>query len=46
MNPHLNKIKSVAISPDGTKFATASNDWKIKIFEMEGYSEIKTLTDH
>ena len=43
---HNNWVTSVAITPDGDKFVSASEDATIKIWNLTSGSLIKTLTGH
>lgn len=43
---HANSVSGVAISPDGTLVATASDDRTAKLWNITGGTEIRTLTGH
>ncbi len=40
------EVYSVAFSPDGTKLASGSSDYTIKLWDVETGNEIRTLTGH
>ncbi|MEM7590193.1 MAG: CHAT domain-containing protein [Cyanobacteria bacterium P01_A01_bin.83] len=43
---HAGSIWDLAISPDGTKLASASGDYTVKVWELETGKLIETLTGH
>lgn len=45
-NTHNSKVNVVAISPDGTKFVSGSDDTTIKIWNLATGQEIRTLRGH
>ncbi len=44
--PHLNGVQGLALSPDGTKLATASWDYTAKILELATGREVMSHTAH
>ena len=45
-NGHAGSIWDLAICPDGTKLASASGDFTVKLWEIETGKLIETLTGH
>jgi WD40 repeat protein len=43
---HSGMVSSVAFSPDGKRLVSASQDYTIKIWDMENGRELRTLTGH
>src|SRR3954453_3517474 len=43
---HAEYVRSVAFSPDGTLFASGSNDNSVKIWDVASRRELRTLTGH
>jgi WD40 repeat protein len=43
---HAEYVRSVAFSPDGTLFASGSNDNTVKIWDVASRRELRTLTGH
>ena len=43
---HAGSVWSVAISPDGTKIASASGDYTVKIWDIQTGKILETLTGH
>jgi WD40 repeat protein len=43
---HAEFVRSVAFSPDGTLFASGSNDNTIKLWDVASRRELRTLTGH
>ncbi len=43
---HLDKVNSVAFSPDGRTFASGSWDNRIKLWDVQSQRQITTLTGH
>ncbi len=43
---HTESVECVAISPDGRRIATASDDRTVKLWDAETGQEVLTLRDH
>src|SRR5947208_6875189 len=43
---HAEYVRSVAFSPDGTLFASGSNDNTVKIWDVASRRELRTLIGH
>ena len=46
LDEHPDSIKGLALSPDGTKLATADGDWTVHLWEVNTGKYIKSLTGH
>ena len=46
LNEHPDSIKAIALSPDGTKLATAGGDWVVCLWEVNTGKYINSLTGH
>jgi WD40 repeat protein len=46
LHGHDGSIRGIAISPDGTKFASASGDRTVKIWNLKTREILETLTEH
>ena len=43
---HGDWVRAVAVSPDGRRAVTASNDRTLKVWELESGRELQTLSGH
>jgi WD40 repeat protein len=43
---HGRDIKAVAVTPDGRRAVSASEDWTLKVWELESGRELRTLKGH
>ena len=46
LDEHPDSINAIALSPDGTKLATASGDWTVRLWEVNTGKYINSLTGH
>lgn len=46
LDEHPDSINGLALSPDGTKLATAGGDWTVHLWEVNTGKYIKSLTGH
>ena len=46
LNEHPDSINAIALSPDGTKLATAGGDWIVRLWEVSTGKYINSLTGH
>lgn len=46
LDEHPDSIKALALSPDGTKLATAGGDWTVRVWEVHTGKYLYSLTGH
>lgn len=46
LDEHPDSINAIALSPDGTKLATAGGDWTVRLWEVSTGKYINSLTGH
>ena len=46
LDEHPDSINAIALSPDGTKLATAGGDWTVRLWEVNTGKYIRSLTGH
>ena len=46
LDEHPDSINALALSPDGTKLATAGGDWTVRLWEVSTGKYINSLTGH
>ena len=46
LDKHPSSINAIALSPDGTKLATAGGDWTVRLWEVSTGKYIRDLTGH
>ena len=46
LDKHPDSINAIALSPDGTKLATAGGDWIVRLWEVSTGKYINSLTGH